>query len=123
MKLSAQPPPGYKHGQTRAPLIWEIAVPLNVVAIIMVCLRFYVRARLVKVVGKDDWLLLTAVLFLCGYVGSTLWGVTRGLGRHQYEVFQDFDPRKLLPVCYSFFDARAPCLPLFHASCCLMNWY
>ena len=115
MKLSAQPPPGYKHGQTRAPLIWEIAVPLNVAAVTMVCLRFYVRTRLVKVVGTDDWLLLTAVIFLCCYVGSTLWGVTRGLGRHQYEVFQDYDPRKLLPVCYPLFDAPTPYFHLFHA--------
>ena len=122
MKLSMLPPPGYKPGQTRAPLISDIAVPLTVVAVTVACLRFYVRARLVRVMGKDDWLLLTAVIFLCCYVGTALLAVhLTGLGKHQYEVFQNFDPNKTKFVRYSY--APIACLQPFHPSCCLLNWY
>ena len=93
------PPPGYKSGQTRAPLLWNIVLPLTVVAVILACLRLYVRARLVRVVGKDDWLLLAAVICLCFHCGTALWTLRLGLGRHQYDL-SDFDPQKLVPVCY-----------------------
>ena len=97
------PPTGYKPGQTRAPLIWNISVPLGVVAVILAGLRLYVRACLVRVVGKDDWLLLAAVVFLCGLVGSALWGTSLGIGKHQYDVNQEIDPHKIISVCYPFF--------------------
>ena len=67
-----KPPPGYKPGQTRAPLVWNITIPLGIVAVFLASLRLYVRACLVRVVGKDDWLLLAAVIFLCGLVGGAV---------------------------------------------------
>ena len=100
-----EPPPGYQPGQTKAPLLWNIAVPLSTVAVTFACLRFYVRARLVRVVGKDDWLLLAAVILLCCLIGSSLWGTTLGIGKHQYDVNREMDPLKLLPVRYSFLYA------------------
>lgn len=100
---SETPPPGYEPGQTRAPLIWDITIPLGVIAVFLACLRFYVRTYLVRDFGKDDWLLLAAVVFLCGLVGSALWGAALGCGRHQYDLNRETDPRKLIPVRYSFF--------------------
>lgn len=97
-----QPPPGYQPGQTRAPLVWDIAVPLGVVAVFLACLRFYVRACLIKIFGKDDWLLLAAVLFLCCLVGGEAWGTSMGLGKHQYELNKEINPVDLRPVCNSF---------------------
>ena len=98
-----KPPPGYKPGQTRAPLIYNIVVPMAAIAITLACLRLYVRACIVKVVGKDDWLLLAAVVMLSGLVSAALWGVTVGIGLHQYDLIREVDPIKALPVCFPFF--------------------
>ena len=95
-------PPGYKAGETRAPLIRNIAIPLAALAVFLACLRFYVRIFLVRIVGKDDWILLAAVMSLCGLIGSSLWGVSLGIGKHSYDVFLEGDPRRLIPVCYLF---------------------
>lgn len=100
-------PPGYQPGQTRAPLIHDIAAPLAAISVTLACLRFYVRACIVKVVGKDDWLLLAGVIFLWIYVGSTLYRITLGLGKHEYDLIRENDPRKLVPVCYSLLFALA----------------
>ena len=96
-----KPPPGYEPGQTRAPLVWNITVPFAIVALFFACLRFYVRVFLIRAIGKDDWLLLAAVVFLCGLVGGAVWGTVLGIGKHQYEVNQEIDPRIFLPVCHS----------------------
>ena len=96
------PPPGYKHGQTRAPLIWDIAVPLGAVAVILACLRFYVRVCLVGAFGKDDWLLLAAVVFLCGLVSSAVGSVVMGNGKHIYQLSQETNFYGILQVCYFF---------------------
>lgn len=96
-----QPPPGYEPGQTRAPLVWDIAVPLGAVAVFLACLRFYVRACLVKAVGKDDWLLLGAVVCLCGLLGGVIWGTSLGLGKHQYDLNREIDPTTIMSVCSS----------------------
>ena len=96
------PPPGYKPGQTRAPLVTDIVVPLAIVAISLACVRFYVRARLVRSFGKDDWLLVAAVFFLCVVVGSSLWGIKEGNGMHFYDqIRQGIDIKSSLPVCSS----------------------
>ena len=98
-------PPGYQPGQTRAPLIHNIATPLAAIALTLACLRFYVRACLVRVMGKDDWLLLAGVILLWVYVGSSLYRVTLGLGKHQYDLIREGDPTRLIPVRYSLFHA------------------
>ena len=99
-----KPPPGYKPGQTRAPLVLEIAVPVGIVAISLAFLRFYVRTCLVRVIGKDDWLLLAAVIFLCGLLGGELWQKSLGVGKHQYDlnISKSYDVGKSMGVCYSF---------------------
>ena len=96
------PPPGYKPGETRAPLVWNITVPLGMFALFFACLRFYVRAFLIRAMGKDDWLLLAAVVFMCGLVGGAVWGTILGIGKHQYELNREIDPRIFMGVCHSF---------------------
>ena len=81
------------------------------IAVVLASLRFYVRIYMVKFVGKDDWLLLAAVISLCGLVGSELWGVSLGIGKHQYDVFRERDPYELIPVCYF---SPAPSLLIFN---------
>lgn len=81
-------PPGYQPGQSRGYIVTDICTPVAAFAIFLACLRFYVRAYIVKAFGKDDWLLLAAVVLLCGYVCSALWQVALGAGRHLYDLNQ-----------------------------------
>ena len=97
----AVPPPGYKPGQTRAPLYYDIAMPLAIIAVILATLRFYVRACLLKSFGRDDWLLVAAVIFLCWLAGANLWGVILGIGKHEYDLMLGLDPKRAKEVCYS----------------------
>ena len=100
--ISSSPPPGYQPGQTRGPLITGIALPVATIALSLACLRFYVRVWLVRAFGKDDCILLAAVVFLCGLVGSSVWGVCLGFGRHQYDLAREGQQklRSMLIVCY-----------------------
>ena len=100
----ATPPPGYKPGQTRGPLVYDIVLPVAIIAVILATLRFYVRTRLLKSFRKDDWLLFAAVIFLCGLVSGALWGTISGIGKHQYDLWLDKDPKKLQAVCDSSTD-------------------
>ena len=127
-----KPPAGYKPGQTRAPLIWNIAIPLSVVAVFLGCLRFYVRTCLLRMFGKDDWLLLAAVIFLCSLVGGLIWETVLGIGKHQYDLDMETNPGKYKPVCcypftlFFFFFCGVPHLTrlvltvLMH---CLVEWH
>lgn len=96
------PPADYKPGQTRAPLVWKISIPVCIIGVTLASLRFYVRAILVKEFGKDDWLLLTAVLSLCVLLGGEVWGTFLGIGKHQYDLrFEEFFSSPSKVVCYS----------------------
>lgn len=113
------PPAGYKPGENRAPLVLHIAIPLAGLAVFLACLRFYVRTCLVRVVGKDDWLLLASVIGLCGLVAAVLWGLSLGIGRHLFDLYKEGkDTRKLIAVRYPFFPSL--CFGFqYHADRCL----
>ena len=106
-------PAGYKPGQTHAPLISDIATPICAIATSLVLLRLYVRTCLVKVVGKDDWLLLVAVIFLWVFISSSLARIPLGLGKHQYDLVREYnDPSILVPVRYFLFQTLMISNPL-----------
>ena len=97
------PPPGYKPGHTLAPLIWNIALPIASIAIFLACLRFYVRACLTKVFGKDDWLLLAAVILLSVNLSGVVWAVISGAGRYRYDLHYTGPTYPAFVVCCSPF--------------------
>lgn len=97
------PPLGYKPGQTRAPLIWNLVVPLGVIAVFLACLRFYVRACVVKDFGKDDWLLLATVIALLVLLSGEVWGTVLGIGKHQYDLHYIGVYGPAMVVCCSVF--------------------
>ena len=100
--LWSEPPPGYKPGQTRAPLVWNIAVPVGAIALFLACLRFYVRACLVRVIGRDDWFLLVAVICFCIVYSGVVWSTLMGMGRHEYDrILEHMDTSGDIPVCWS----------------------
>ena len=94
------PPPGYAPGQTRVPLLLGFTYPFLFLKVILFALRFYARYSLHSI-GKDDWLLLGAVLFSIVHSISGLWAETKGLGRHDYDLFNEGrNPSvELVPVC------------------------
>ena len=57
----------------------NVAVPAGIIAVLLAYPRFYVRACLVRSHGKDDWLLLVAVIFcvflLVGRCGELWWAL------------------------------------------------
>ena len=103
MHPDISPPPGYAPGQTRVPIILGFTYTFMVLTLILVSMRFYVRHHMLHSVGLDDWFLLGALLMLFAMGVMALWGTTKGLGRHQYDIIMDGgDPNDLIMVCSYF---------------------
>ena len=63
------------NAESNYPTIVGVSVTLVVLMFIVVCLRFYVRGHMLKVVGLDDWIIaaggvsqrpLSLLLLVCG---------------------------------------------------------
>lgn len=74
--------------ESNLPFILGMIIPFFVIAFISVALRTYVRARVVKVMGIDDWIMLAAMVSLSSlpilrlhYYGSPAsnFGMKRGM--------------------------------------------
>ena len=87
MASNIPPPPGYAPGQTRFPLLLGFICPLLVLVIVLGVMRFYVRYSLHSI-GLDDKLLFSAIIFFIVHSITGLWGMIRGLGRHDYDLFK-----------------------------------
>jgi len=83
------PPEGYAPGQTRVPVIWGITISFCMMTTILAALRLYVRVKLLRSVGKDDWLLIAALAFIWVLGSLTIWGCNAGLGRHMYDLAKE----------------------------------
>lgn len=102
MAANISPPPVYAPGQTRVPIILGFTYSLLALRVVLAAMRFYVRYYMLHSIGYDDWLLFGAVLFSFAHSISGLWAVSKGLGRHDYDLFMEGrNPYKdLIPVCY-----------------------
>lgn len=70
------------NAQTHAPNILTFLGIIGALALIIVCLRIYVRIKMLKYVGADDAVMAAAMLcgvaiYIC-FIGEAQWG----LGRH-----------------------------------------
>ncbi|KAH7167098.1 hypothetical protein DER46DRAFT_625040 [Fusarium sp. MPI-SDFR-AT-0072] len=72
----------------RGPELQAVCYTLAVSSVIAVALRIYVRVRLVKNFGLDDWFMCSALTTFLLFVMSALLGVKHGTGRHR----DDLDP-------------------------------
>ncbi|KAF5539229.1 integral membrane protein PTH11 [Fusarium phyllophilum] len=72
----------------RGPELQAVCYTLAVSSVIAVALRIYVRVRLVKNFGLDDWFMCSALITFLLFVMSALLGVKHGTGRHR----DDLDP-------------------------------
>jgi hypothetical protein len=48
--------------ESNLPFIFGMVIPFFVIAFISVTLRTYVRVRIVKVMGADDWIMIMALV-------------------------------------------------------------
>ncbi|KAK1586111.1 uncharacterized protein LY79DRAFT_556902 [Colletotrichum navitas] len=65
---------------TSGPQIAALCVIFTSIALLLVCLRLYVRTTLVKAVGYDDWMIVISWLGACGYAICTVIQTKWGLG-------------------------------------------
>ena len=112
MQPNIPPPPGYVPGQTRVPLILGFTYSVTVLTLALASMRFYVRHHMLHSVGLDDWFLLGAILVLTTIAAMSTWAVTKGYGRHAYDlIMAGGNPEKDLFVVCSSLDFP-PTLPL-----------
>ena len=67
--LASWPKPNYIDPVTRGPELQIICTLLAVVMVVVLALRVWVRTRIIKAMGADDWLILTALV--CDLFTST----------------------------------------------------
>ncbi|KAI8265445.1 Satratoxin biosynthesis SC1 cluster protein 4 [Colletotrichum sp. SAR11_239] len=73
---------------TDGPRITAVTTTFTSIALILVCLRWYVRTTVVKAVGKgepDDWVIIVSWLGACGYTVCSVIQTKWGLGIHVIE--------------------------------------
>ncbi|KAH6885293.1 hypothetical protein B0T10DRAFT_92447 [Thelonectria olida] len=69
--------------ENRGPELQAVCYTLVVTAWISVVLRCYVRIRIVKNFGLDDWFMLAALTSFTLFISCALAGVYHGTGRHR----------------------------------------
>ncbi|KXH49380.1 integral membrane protein [Colletotrichum simmondsii] len=79
---------------TDGPRITAVCLTFTIIALLLVCLRWYVRTTLVKAVGYDDWVIIVSWLGACGYTVCSVIQTKWGLGITRLE---DMPPQNVLP--------------------------
>ncbi|KAI0009285.1 hypothetical protein F4779DRAFT_617732 [Xylariaceae sp. FL0662B] len=74
---------------TNGHAIAAIAISLTATSLSALILRFYVRGWLVKSVGADDWIVLSAWVMSCGYTVVTTLQTKWGLGLESIDDLPD----------------------------------
>ncbi|CAO2657227.1 Nn.00g033530.m01.CDS01 [Neocucurbitaria sp. VM-36] len=98
----------------RGPELLGVNIAFVITAILACALRCFVRVRMVKAFGRDDWLMVLATLFFLMYIISSNIGVHYGTGRHNYDLsVQNYEKaRKCWYFCYLFFALSMACSKL-----------
>ncbi|PTB62336.1 hypothetical protein BBK36DRAFT_1144774 [Trichoderma citrinoviride] len=71
------------------PTIAAVALTVTSLALIALCLRMYVRTRITKAVGLDDWLIIASWIGACGYTTATIVQTKWGLGLIELDSMPD----------------------------------
>ncbi|KAK2597811.1 hypothetical protein N8I77_012573 [Diaporthe amygdali] len=78
--------------ENRGPTLQGVAIALVTMAVISFSLRAYVRARMVKAFGVDDWFMSAATITFVLFVTCVNIGVHYGTGRHASDLsLSDFE--------------------------------
>lgn len=84
--------------ENRGPQLQVVAIVFVTMAIFSFTMRAFVRAKMVKGFGLDDWLMASATLTFSTYIACVLGGVHYGTGRHFTDIALP-DAEKALEVC------------------------
>ena len=74
--------------ENRGPELFNVAMTLMVIAVVICILRVYTRLCVVKVFGLDDWFMCAAAISFVLFDVSAIMGIHYGTGRHRV----DLDP-------------------------------
>ncbi|KAK8112045.1 uncharacterized protein PG998_008502 [Apiospora kogelbergensis] len=75
--------------ESNAAMILAITGVFHFLALIVVAMRLYTRACLIRAMGIDDWTMLAAVVVAVGQYAVWIIEVDHGLGRHQIVIPRD----------------------------------
>lgn len=66
-EMAAWPEPNYVDPETYRPLVLAVDIPMTVIVISFVAMRFYSRTVLIFAIGFDDWLMLFAAVRMASF--------------------------------------------------------
>lgn len=87
MNVHLEPPPGGDHN--KGPAFLAVSLTTTIVALTFVGLRIYVRTRIVRALGWDDWTIVLAMILATVDTAINIPEVLRGEGRHEYYLTPD----------------------------------
>ncbi|UNI24555.1 hypothetical protein JDV02_010290 [Purpureocillium takamizusanense] len=93
-------------GPNRGPELLAVNIFFCVLAGVIVLLRCYSRAALIKGFGLDDWLMILSTLFFLAYCVMSNLGVKHGTGQHQGSLAKEDIKQATMYwwFCYIFFS-------------------
>ena len=84
--------PSLASGPSRAESVRTVSVVTLVLTTVFVIGRLISRFVLVKSRTWDDWFIILAWFFAFGVSFSIIWSTTRGLGRHDADIKEEWLP-------------------------------
>ncbi|CAN9212379.1 hypothetical protein CC77DRAFT_560505 [Alternaria alternata] len=95
----------------RGPELLAVNIAFTTTAILACALRIFVRVKMVKAFGRDDWLMVFATLFFISYSTSSCIGIHYGTGRHHHDLSTDGiqKARHAWYFCYLFYSVAMIC--------------
>ncbi|KAH8654834.1 hypothetical protein BGZ61DRAFT_434895 [Ilyonectria robusta] len=72
--------------ENRGPELTAVCATFTTMAVIAVALRCYVRLRIIRNFGLDDWAMVGALVSFLILIAFTLLGVRYGTGRHYWDL-------------------------------------
>ncbi|KAI9820536.1 MAG: hypothetical protein M1832_003727 [Thelocarpon impressellum] len=84
--MATAPPASGFPDEDKGPQILAACTSLTLIALLCVCLRFYVRIKVVKSIGHDDYAILVAMALALVGMGLTFPEVYYGAGRHAHQL-------------------------------------
>ncbi|PWY84858.1 PTH11-like integral membrane protein [Aspergillus heteromorphus CBS 117.55] len=79
-------PRSTEDGATRGQQALVVTAVLTGLSIVIVAMRMYARVGLMKLIGREDYMILTSLVLACTYLGFVAAEVHFGLGQHSYHL-------------------------------------
>ena len=86
--------------ENRGPVLSAVSIFFVSMAVVSFTLRAYVRTRMVRAFGVDDWFMLLATIMFILFVTCVNIGVHYGTGRHYVDLSRsDFENAMQVSTC------------------------